>query len=206
MKHSFILSFAAVLLCACQSLLPEIIEIVSLGIVPDSITVPAAAGEDGVRLIADRQYKVELLSGEEWIDLGVAESDTLSFSFAANEGYRRCARIRVSADGRSDELLVKQEGPFVERVELSEHELYAPAEGCEVNLRLYSNLPSDFFSVSSSSQTAIRNLSLNAYSLSFEVEPTTNRDKRSYAVSVSYVDGWGEVVSDSVTIIQEAYD
>jgi len=47
---------------------------------------------------------------------------------------------------------------------------------------------------------------LSDYILTFDVAPTTNRDKRSYVVTVSYLDGWGDAVSDSVTIVQDAYD
>ena len=59
MMRKYILTIiAAASLCACRSLLPERVDIVSLGIVPESITVPASAGEDGVRVIADRAYEL----------------------------------------------------------------------------------------------------------------------------------------------------
>lgn len=207
MTHKlFSLGLTALCIAACQSLLPEKVEIVTLGIVPDSIEVGATAGEDGVRMIADRDYQVEILSGADWLSPGLAKSDTLSFSFLSNEGFRRSARIKVSAAGREDELLVKQQGPFQERLQLSEHDVIAPASGCPVKLRVLSNLPSDYFSLRSSSESAIGKLVLNAYELSFEVMPTTARDKRKYTVTVSYIDGWGEEITDTVTVQQEAYD
>lgn len=206
MKKRIITLIAAVSVCACQSLLPEKVDIITLGIAPDSITVPAAAGEDGVRVIADRDYSVEILSGQEWLAPGISRSDTLSFSFKENEGFRRSAVLKISVGGREDLLLVKQEGPYRETLSLSEHSVLAPADGCAVNIRVYSNLPSDYFTVSASNDNVISKLRLTAYQLFFDVLPTTNRDKRNYTVTVSYTDGWGETIEDSVNILQEVYD
>ena len=203
-KLSLLICAAA--LCACESLMPEKIDIIQLGIVPDYIVVPGTAGEDGVKLISDRDYSFEVVDGADWLSPGIAQTDTLSFSFSANEGFRRSGRIRVSAGSRTDELLVKQQGIYAERIQLSQNTLTAPAEGRSVELRIYSNLPSDFFSVSASSDKAIGRLTMEDYVLRFEVNPTTNRDKRTYTVTVSYIDGWGETVSDQVSITQEAFD
>lgn len=196
----------AVLCAACTSMLPEKIDIVSVGIVPDSIEISASSGEDGVAVIADRDYKAEVLSGSEWLSLGLTGADTLSFSFSANENFRRSAIIRISADGREDQLLVKQEGLFKETLSLSQTEVEAPVEGCEVSVRVLSNLPTDYFEVSVSNSLAIDNVHLKSNTLTFNVLPTTNRDKRSYAVTVSYTDGWGDVLSAGITVLQEAYD
>lgn len=206
MRKTVLFGFAAACLCACQSMLPEKVDIVSVGIVPDDIEVAASAGEDGVRVIADRDYSVEVVSGADWLSSGLAGSDTLSFSFSANEGFRRSGRIRISACGRADELLVRQQGPFREKLSLSEHDVAAPVPGCSVSIRVLSNIPSDYFTATSSNDAAIDRLMLVSNVLSFDVLPTTNRDKRSYTVKVAYTDGWGEEISDSVTVIQDAYE
>jgi|GEM_PF-2636587 len=207
MMRKYILTIIAVAsVCACQSLLPEKVDIISLGIVPESITVPATAGEDGVRVIADRDYSTQILSGKEWLTPGLSRSDTLSFSFKANEGFRRSAVLNICADGREDRLLVRQEGPYRETLELSTHSVDAPAQGCSVKVRVFSNIPSDYLSVTASNDNVISKLRLTAYELFFDVLPTTNRDKRNYTVTVSYTDGWGEIIEDSVNILQEVYD
>ncbi len=206
MKKRILTLLAAVSICACQSLLPEKVDIVTLGILPESITVPATAGEDGVRVIADRDYSVEILSGQEWLTPGISKSDTLSFSFKENAGFRRSAVLKINADGREDRLVVKQEGPYKETLTLSTHSVTAPADGCQVVIRVLSNLPSDYFTVTASNDNVISKLRLTAYELSFVVLPTTNRDKRNYTVTVSYTDGWGETIEDSVNILQEVYD
>jgi len=206
-KPIFILTIAlAGWLTACTSLRPDPVEIVSLGIVPESIEIPALPGEDGVRMMADRDYSVEVLSGSEWFQIGLVARDTLAFSFKENNGFRRSARIRVSADGREDELLVKQEGPFREWLQLSQNQVDVPASGSSVSLRVHSNLPSDYFAVSTSHESAIGSLSLSSYELSFKVLPTVNRDRRTYTVTVSYIDGWGDELSRSLSVTQEAYD
>lgn len=196
----------AAILCSCESLRPEQVEVVELGIAPEDIIVTETAGEDGVRVIADRAYSLEIIEGSDWLSPGISASDTLSFSFKANGGFRRSGRIRISADGRSDEIVVKQKGIYTEKVLLSEHNLTAPAAGESFELRIHSNLPSDYFSVSSSSDDAVTKLLLENYILSFGVSPTTNRDKRTYTVTVYYKDGWGETVSDTVSITQEAFE
>ena len=206
MRKRILTLLAAASVCACQSLLPEKVDIVTLGMLPESITVPAAAGEDGVRVIADRDYSVEILSGQEWLTPGISKSDTLSFSYKENAGFRRSAVIRISADGREDRLVVKQDGPYRETLNLSDHSVTAPAAGCEVAIRVLSNLPSDYFTVTASNDNVISKLRLTAYELSFVVLPTSNRDKRNYTVTVSYTDGWGETLEDSVNILQEVYD
>ena len=206
MRKRILTLLAAASVCACQSLLPEKVDIITLGILPESITVPATAGEDGVRVIADRDYSVEVLSGQEWLTPGLSRSDTLSFSCKENTGFRRSAVLRISADGREDRLTVKQSGPFQETLALSTNSVTAPAAGCRVVIRVLSNLPSDYFTVTASNENVISKLRLTAYELSFVVLPTTNRDKRNYTVTVSYTDGWGETIEDSVNILQEVYD
>ncbi|MBQ7268330.1 MAG: BACON domain-containing protein [Bacteroidales bacterium] len=206
MKRILTLVSAVLSAIACNSLRPTELDIVQLGIVPDDIIVPSGAGEDGVRIIADRDYALELLSGADWLTVGLTARDSISFSFASNEGYRRSARLKISASGREDELLIKQEGAMAAYAVLSAHSLSVPAQGGSFELRLSSSLPSDYFSVSVTGNSTVRNMRLSDYILTFDVAPTTNRDKRSYVVTVSYLDGWGDAVSDSVTIVQDAYD
>lgn len=206
MKKCITILLAAAAACACQSLLPEKVEIVSIGMGAESITVPADAGEDGVKVIADRDYAVTVESGQAWLTPGLAKRDTLSFSFTANDGYRRSAVLKISAGGREDRLLVKQAGPYQETLSLSTHSVVAPAEGCQVAIRVYSNLPSDYFTVRASNDNVISHLRLAAYELTFDILPTTNRDKRNYTVTVSYTDGWGDKIEDSVNILQEVYE
>ena len=199
MKRILTLVSAVLSAIACNSLRPTELDIVQLGIVPDDIIVPSGAGED-------RDYALELLSGADWLTVGLTARDSISFSFASNEGYRRSARLKISASGREDELLIKQEGAMAAYAVLSAHSLSVPAQGGSFELRLSSSLPSDYFSVSVTGNSTVRNMRLSDYILTFDVAPTTNRDKRSYVVTVSYLDGWGDAVSDSVTIVQDAYD
>ena len=206
MKKTFKYMVLALFLCACQSLRPEKVEIVTLGVVPDDVVVAAEAGEGSARVIADRDYQVEVLSGADWLFVTSVTREAIGFSYRENTGFRRSASVKVSADGREDVLLVKQEGPLQEMVQLSEHNRTVPSAGETVRLRVLSNLPSDFFLPSASNDKAIVHLQLADYQLSFDVLPTTNRDKRTYTVNVTYTDGWGDIVSDSMEIQQLAYD
>lgn len=206
MKKILLSIALAALALSCESLRPENPDIIQLGIVPDDIKVAAAAGEDGVRLIADRDYDVAVTSGASWLSVGLSRRDSLAFRFSENTGYRRCARIRVSAPGREDVLEVKQEGVFHETATLSKHEVSLPVEGGHVSVRLHSNMPSDAFTVECPHKDAITKLQLADYVLSFDVLPTTKRDKRTYVVTVYCTDGWGEQVSDAINVVQDAYN
>lgn len=195
---------AFALLTGCKSLLPESFDIIRLGIAPQTLDVVAGEGEDGVPVIADRDYQVEILSGADWLKPALVTRDSLSFSFLTNEGFKRMARVRISADGYSDELSVRQLGHYMEWITLSETSLTAPAQGRSVSVRVLSNLPTDYFTVTTTNDEAFSNLSLNANLLTFDVLPTTNRDKRTYTVTVACKDGWGETVSANLTLIQDA--
>ena len=206
MKKTVIFCLLAATALSCKSLLPDEITVVQLGIAPDAVEVDAAAGEDGVRVISDRDYAVKVVSGAEWLSVGVTLRDSLSFHFTENSGFRRSAVLSVSADGREDRLEIRQGGVFHESVSLSEHGLSFPASGGTATVRLHSNMPSDVFRVECTHSEAFKVLRLRDYVLSLEVLPTTNRDKRSYEIRVYCVDGWGKEISDTIAIVQDAFE
>ena len=206
MKKILILAAIAAMAFSCRSLLPDEVDIVQLGIVPETVELGTGAGEDGVRVIADRDYSAKVVSGAEWLSLGVTRRDSLSFSFSENTGFRRCAVLSVSADGREDLLAVRQEGVFHETVNLSEHELAFPVKGGSAAVKLYTNMPSDAFQIECTHPDAFKVLRLSDYVLSLEVLPTTKRDKRTYEIRVWCTDGWGEEISDTIKIVQDAFE
>lgn len=200
---SFFIAVLAV--AACDSLRPESIDLVQLGIPAETIEVPQTAGEDGVKVIADRNYSMEVISGAEWLTPGIAQSDTLSFSFEENSGFRRSAVVRVSSGSREDFLQVRQRGIFAETLSLSVVSVTVPAAGGSVEARVISNLPADYFALFASDDKVIDKLRLEGNILRFEVLPSSSRDARSFYVSVSCEDGWGETVEAAITVKQNAY-
>lgn len=206
MKKILIWVALAATAISCKSLLPDEIAVVQLGIAPETIEVGAASGEDGVPVISDRDYAAEVISGAEWLSVGVTLRDSVSFHFSENTGFRRSALLRVSADGREDVLQVRQEGVFHENVALSEHRISVPVSGGRFSVRLHSNMPSDAFSVDCTHPDVFKVLRLSDYVLSLEVLPTTNRNKRTYEIRVYCTDGWGEEISDTIEIVQDAFE
>lgn len=205
MKKTLYILISVLVAAACDSLKPDSLDIVELGIPAESIEVPQAAGEDGVKVISDRNYSMEIISGAEWLTPGIAQSDTLSFSFEENSGFRRSAVIRVSAGSREDFLQVRQRGVFTEKISLGDASVTIPADGGEVATRVFSNLPADYFTLFASDDKAIKRLRLEGSILCFEVLPSSSRDARSFYVSVSCKDGWGEAVEAAITVKQNAY-
>lgn len=205
MKRTLYILAGVLAFAACDSLKPEPIDIVQLGIPAEAIVVPETSGEDGVKVIADRDYSVEIVSGADWLTKGIAQNDTLSFYFEANSGFRRSAVIKVSAGSREDFLQVRQRGVFAETLSLSDASITVSAAGGAVQTRVNSNLPADYFTLFASDDKAIRKLRLEGNNLCFEVLPSSSRDARSFYVSVSFEDGWGEIMDASITIRQNAY-
>ena len=205
MKKILYILAAAFAFAACESLKPESIDIVELGIPAENIEVPQTAGQDGVKVIADRDYSVDIVSGADWLTPGIANSDTLSFAFSANTGFRRSAVIRVSSGSREDFLQVRQRGVFTEKLSLGDTSVTLPAEGGPVGTRVISNLPADYFTLFASDDKVITKLHLEGSILHFEVQPSTSRDARNFYVSVSCEDGWGETVEATITVKQNAY-
>lgn len=206
MKRLFNYISIIALTSACIGLKPDDVEIVQLGIVEDAVVAGAYHGECGVKVLADRDYALAFEGKPSWVRVDRATRDTIVFSLDANEGFRRCAYLDISADGRKDRVQVRQEGLWMESVSLSQTSLNVSAEGCHGSIRVISNLPSDYMKAVYKDTKALSNVRLEDYILEFTVLPSHNRDPRTLEIDIEYVNGWDEVVSQSLTIYQEAYE
>lgn len=192
---------------SCVGLKADHVEIVQLGIVEDSVTAGARQLECGVKVLSDRDYSMSFEGGNpSWLRVARSTRDTLSFVLEPNLGFRRCAYLDIMADGRADRVQIRQEGQWQETVALSETSLNVPAEGYTGSVRVISNMPSDYLKAVTTDMKALADVSLDGYILHFTVLPSHSRDARTLSLAVEYVNGWDELVINTLTISQEAYE
>lgn len=207
MKKVLYLIAGALAAVSCVGLQPDSVEIVQLGIVEDAVTAGAQQCECGVKVLSDRDYSLSFEGGEvPWVHVLSATRDTIAFSLDENTGFRRCAYLEVSAPGRKDCVQIRQEGMWQESVALSETSLEVPAAGYSGSVRVMSNMPSDYMKAVFTDAKALSDVYLEDYILHFTVLPSHNRDPRTVTISVEYVNGWDEVVSNTLEILQAAYE
>lgn len=197
---------ATVLITACNK--DEMIEVVRLGAVKKTMTEPYTPGRDTIRIVTYDNYSIDLAGDAGWIVLpcrGLLRADCkeIPFSFKANNGYRRMAKVTLSAGTRTDTVFIRQEGPLKETLTLDVHNLNVPAEGGTFTIDADVCIPSSGLRIIRSSETAITSAEYDNGVLKVVVAPSSFLDRRTYTVRLSFRTGWDEDISDEVVIIQE---
>ena len=184
----------------------DFLEIVRLGAVEKEMTVSSGAVEDTIKLVTNMPYKVQVVEGNEWLNLaatGEMPSSRLEIPFRCQENisWRRMAKVTLSANERTDTVYIRQEGPLRDRLYLNDSEFDVPAEGGTYTTAVECFRYPDgvMVEVSSPMLTA----SVSGGILTVRVAPTKSRDPKTYTASVYYIDGWGEHASAVVTFNQK---
>lgn len=206
MRKNIIILFAAlsVVLTGCWNE-PEYIDVIRLGARNKIITLETPEyGDSAFYLISNVDYKLELVSGEDWLTIVEATEDSIVFSYPSNNGFRRSAELTISYDTRVDYLKVLQPGKHEMKMELSEASIDVPAEGGSYSVDLLTNVLQRDLEVEVSNAKVFRNVVLENNRLSFDVAPATSRDTKTYTVTVYTVDGWGKKVEAILSVIQKS--
>lgn len=206
MRKNIIILFAAlsVVLTGCWNE-PEYIDVIRLGARNKIITLETPEyGDSAFYLISNVDYKLELVSGEDWLTIVEATEDSIVFSYPSNNGFRRSAELTISYDTRVDYLKVLQPGKHEMKMELSEASIDVPAEGGSYSVDLLTNVLQRDLEVEVSNAKVFRNVVLENNRLSFDVAPATSRDTKTYTVTVYTVDGWGKKVSKALSVTQKS--
>ncbi len=206
MKKLIFMALCCAAAVSCGKLFPDKVDVVQLGIVQDFVVASSAGEPVGAKVISDRDYSFGVEGDAPWMNVEQATRDTIIFSVEPNKGVCRSVYVSVSADGRTDRIQLRQEGRWQESISLHDSSADVPAAGGHVSTRVISNLPSDYLKVSTLDIKAIAGLSLKDYILSFDVLPTTMRDRKTYTVAVIYTDGWGREITETLTVKQDAYE
>ena len=182
----------------------EFVEPVSLGAREKTIVLKDCEwGDSTFYLISNVDYRLEILSGEDWLTITEAGADSICFSFPSNNGFNRSADIRLSYGPRVDDLKVKQPGKYEMRVGLSEESLEVPVEGGSYQVDVLTNVLQRDLYVEVSSARNVTDVSLVSNRLSFTVPPASSFNPRTYTVTVYATDGWGERVEAVLELHQK---
>lgn len=206
-RFVFMILPAMVCLNACtEHYRPEQIEIVELGATEKVITLADnEPGCEAFKIYANCDWEWKQLSGKEWLTVDYVRRDLLQFSFVANNGYDRSARIVIFKDSRADTLQVRQRGVVSYFVMVKEHTGIIPAEGGSFSdVMVETNVPQRDVRVETDSPEQFSELYYSGHRLYFSVRPSHERDKKSYKISVYAIDGWGERVEGTLSLIQAA--
>lgn len=206
MRKNIIILFAllSVVLTGCWNE-PEYIDVIRLGARNKTIELETSEyGDSTFYLISNVDYKLEFVSGEDWVTITEATADSIAFSFPSNNGFRRSAELTLSYGTRVDRLKVLQPGKYEMKIDLSQSRIDVPAEGGFYSVELLTNVLQRDLEVEVSSTKAFRNVVLANNRLSFEVTPATSRDTKTYTVTVYTVDGWGERVETVFSVVQKS--
>ncbi len=184
------------------------------------ISVTAEAGTQEVEVFSNKTYKVEVVKGADWVSLKkVASSEAASVltlsgdskfvvDYDRNARFRRMAEIVLSAETRLDTVRIKQTGPVEATIELPDNRMFVEKEGGEVRTRFISKI--DFEDINIEVEYADPNQTgwlseferVNNY-LAFRIsENLSEAPSRKAEVTFSYVDDWGEKVSDKMSVMQ----
>lgn len=221
MKKLIPICIALVLSAAsCTRQNAEYVPMVSLGASEKIIECPVEFSNCEFYVYADEyvnsrdcepiDYEAEILDGQAWIAFGdngssiinQRGSGPLRVQLDANTGLRRSARIVLRAEGSTDTLSVRQEGVYREYIRLGGEYPEVPAEGGTYEAVVETNVLPSLLKVSASA--GITDFEIAHNLVTFTIGPSPSRDRRNLTLTVSTADGWGETVSGSVTLQQEA--
>jgi hypothetical protein len=206
MRKNIIILFAllSVVLTGCWNE-PEYIDVIRLGARNKTITLETTEyGDSAFYLISNVDYKLDVVSGDDWVTIVEANADSIAFSYPSNNGFRRSAEIVISFGTRVDHLKVLQPGKYEMKMELSELSIEVPAEGGSYSVDLLTNVLQRDLEVEVSNANVCRNIVLENNRLSFDVAPATSRDTKTYTITVYTLDGWGEKVETILYVIQKS--
>ncbi|MBP3483144.1 MAG: hypothetical protein J6K28_07115 [Alistipes sp.] len=193
--------------------------------VPNKVlTLKAEAGTADIEVYSNKTYKVRLISGEEWVSLKKTPSSEASeelildgngkftIDYDRNARFRRMAKIVLAAETRRDTISIRQEGVLSSDISIPDSRMFVEKTGGKMRTRFISKV--DFADVAIDVEYTdlnevdwIADFERNNNYVDFTVgENLGNNISRKALVTFSYKDGWGETVSDVLTITQSGPD
>lgn len=170
----------------------------------DSVQVPVEGGSIEVELKASLEYKIEIISGSQWVkrtDTKALNTYKHSFSAAANESYDSRSAVVVfssTSSNLTDTLTILQ--AHRNGLIVSEREKYLDANGGTIDVELKSNV--EYNIVMPTGVAWVKRIDtkgLESYKHSFSVEKNETYDDRSTSVIFRSKDG---TLADTLFITQ----
>ena len=193
-------------LLACNR--AELVDVIELGATEKEIFLSTGAEDGAIGLLTNVPYRAEVISGEDWLLLAgsgmmPATRTEIPFRCEVNQGFKRTAKVTLSAGSRIDTVFIRQNGALADRISLEKKTFEVPASGGNYSTPVECFRHPEGLLLDISAPTAIQ-AEYRDGALFFTVAPATARDPKTYTIDVYYLDGWGQRASAIATINQEA--
>ena len=215
MKYLSIFAAVCLALLSCEDTSGVLEE---LGLPEREFTVSKEYGMLSVDIYANFPGKVTLQNEAPWLCVKTetfSSDGMLMFSFSENEGFPRIAKLKVSLDRNSDysyDLIIRQEGAVQPSFELPQSAFSLVNDGQNHKVfAVETNIPLKYISVSSikfpdGTQKWVDNVTLTENGVELDVVDNTDQQKRLAVVSFSYNDGWDNIVTKDLHLVQAGSD
>ena len=116
------------------------------------LSVEFIGGVSKFGVYASQPYEAQIISGTEWVRIGVSDKDiaartlalngdgTIYASVDRNDGLKRMALITLTAENRIDTVFVKQKGHKSGEIELSSRAMNVGSQGGQFSVLLKSSI------------------------------------------------------------------
>lgn len=189
---------------SCEFIEPEWVTPIALGAKQKVIELQSnAPGDSLFDIVSNCDYKLDILRGGEWIEITDKAERKIAFRYTQNNGFKRSARLVISAPGRVDSLDIRQPGTYEEYITIpADQRIFnVSAQGGQYRVDFATNILFRNLKFEAGSPL-IGNVNLSKNSVFFEVLPTTSRDDRTFTLSIYAIDGWKQRVEAVITINQ----
>ena len=224
MKKIFgiILGVSAFLASCSSPYYPEYRPVVALGAETSNLVCENTEDYCKLAIIANVEYDATIISGSEWLSFvdtkGTVRrgkgNEAVEFKHLQNNNDKRVARLVLSADNRRDTIKIKQKGRFEDYLAIHDEdkELFSMEsgtripvawEGGEISFRLRTSCMDHELSGWSSDKTILNGFKFQNGVCSFFVAANDEQQPRIVTFNISYVDGWEDVRTLSLSIRQQ---
>ena len=223
MKKIFVIILAVAALASCSSpYYPEYRPVVALGAETSNLVCENTEDYCKLAIIANVEYDATIISGSEWLSFvdtkGTVRrgkgNEAVEFKHLQNNNDKRVARLVLSADNRRDTIKIKQKGRFEDYLAIHDEdkEMFSMEsgtripvawEGGEISFRLRTSCMDHELSGWSSDKTILNGFKFQNGVCSFFVAANDEQQPRIVTFNISYVDGWEDVKTLSLSIRQQ---
>lgn len=193
----------------------EIFEGSALGVIPDSTSktkvfvLPETECKLHIGVISNQEYAI--LNDAEWISAPTSSRNKEGFDIScpANDGVARLANIILAIEETAhyDTLTIKQKGMIHPAISFKQttYTFNGSAAGkadIEMNYNIPENEIKSDVEYLSSTTDWIHNVAIKDGKLTFDYPANPNMKKRSASIALSFTDGWGEITTAKIYILQ----
>ena len=215
MKYLSIFAAVCLALVSCEDTTGVLEE---LGLPEREFTVSKEYGMLSVDIYANFPGKVTLQNEAPWLKV-MTETFTsdgrLMFAYTENEGFPRIAKLKVTLDRNPDyayDLIIRQEGAVQPSFVLPQSAFSLVNDGQNHKVfAVETNIPLKDISVSAikfpeGTPEWVSNVTLTENGVELDVINNTDEQKRLAVVSLSYNDGWDNIVTTDLHLVQAGRD